>query len=443
MLSTPMRKRLVALLLVSCTVVSAQIKRTSVPLGSALSEAIAKSSLTDNDPVPFHILILIKEPENPQSPYQASIEEWWVSKDQWRREVSDKEGLEQTIVVANGNKTEKDEGDYFPLWLRDFVTAAFDPIPNLDAFNRTGATIEQITMPNGAKSEPNVRFQSKIGTGDRATDAFSNISFDDKGRLSFYGSPRYSMEFHDYSNFHEKQYPRTFIDDPEPGTRLVGKVVTLQEESEVRSSANLFAPLPTTDDRFTSVTVSSLQLEQLTAESPIITWPPVRSGNTHGQLAIYIGVDNKGQVREAWPLNSDNAGLEDAVRDQVKKWKLKPAVDKTGNSVQIDGGLGFHFDTGIANPLPVLTSAEDIAKQTSGCAYKPMLAPGLLDSGKSFKIRISVNEQGKNTGESFPPGIPWNVIQSTGLDTVHCVFRPYLVNGQPTYYHIDFTFTAP
>jgi hypothetical protein len=438
-----MRNRLLALLLLfSCSFALAQVKRTSVPLGSALSEAIAKSSLRDNDPIPFHILILIKEPENPQSPYQASIEEWWVSKDQWRRDVADKEGLEQTIVVTNGVRTEKDEGDYFPLWLRDFVTAAFDPIPNLASFNTTGATIEQITMPNGDKSSPSVRLQSKIGTGDRATDAFSNISFDKNGYLSFYGSPRYSMEFHDYNNFRKKLYPRTFIDNPEPGTQLVGKVVTLEEESEARVSATLFTPLPITDDRFTSVSVPSQQLEQLTSDNPIITWPAVRSGNTHGQLAVYIGVDNKGQVREAWPLNSDNAGLEDPVRDQVRKWKLKPAIDKACTPVQIDGGLGFHFDTSITNPLPVLTGA-DIQKQLIGCAYTPILPAGLVSAGSVVKIRLSIDETGKRAGASFSGLDGFKVMQALGLNEKTCQFKPYLVDGKPSYYFLDFNFTAP
>ncbi len=83
--------------------------------------------------------------------------------------------------------------------------------PNADAFRNRGATNDQITMPNGVTSSANVRLQSKIGTGDRATDAFSNISFDNEGRLSFYGSPRYSLEFHDYRKFGNKGRSRPLI----------------------------------------------------------------------------------------------------------------------------------------------------------------------------------------------------------------------------------------
>jgi hypothetical protein len=433
---------LAAVLLTSGAALQSQVKRTSVPLGNAVSVALAKSSLTGDDARPFHIQIKISEPENPQSPYQGSIEEWWVSKDQWRREVTGKEGLHQTIVVANGNKTEKDEGNYFPLWLRSFVTAAFDPIPDAAAFIASGASIDQVTLPNGYYEMPNVRLRSKIGTGDRATDAFSNISFDTVGRLTFYGSPRYSMEFHNYKGFGKKQVARELDDSPEPGTKLVGDVVVLEDEDKATTPADLFTPLATSDDRFASVHVSSQQLEQFTPDAASIEWPPVRSGNIRGHLAVYIGVDSQGQVREAWPLNSDNAGLEDPARDQIRKWKLKPAVDKAGNAIQIDGGLGFLFETRIDNPIPGISGA-DIQRQMEGCKYNPTLPAGVLPSGTVVKFHISVNEKGQVTGKSFSDINALKVMHAVGLDSKDCHFKPYIVNGQPSYYFLDFVFTAP
>jgi hypothetical protein len=242
-----------------------------------------------------------------------------VSPDQWRREVSDKEGLKQTVVVSNGKQPEHDEGDYFPLWLRDFVFAAFDPVPNAAVWTASGIQIEQITMPNGDKSDACARFKSKIGSVDRTTDAFSNVCFDGDGKLKFYVSPRYSMEFHDYHSFGKKQFPRQFVDDPEPGTRLVGAVTILEDELKAQNTTDLFAPLSGDDSRFEAVAVSSTQMELLSAGSPAIVWPSVRSGNVRGKLAMYVSVDTNGQVLEAWPLNSDNAGLNDPTRDQVRK----------------------------------------------------------------------------------------------------------------------------
>ena len=312
-----MRKRAffpVIAMVAICSLASAQMKRTEVPIGDAVQKALAKGSLTGEGARPFHIRVIVNEPENPQSPYQGTIEEWWNSNDQWRREVTAKEGMHQIIVMASGQKTEKDDGDYFPLWLNEFVTAIFDPVPNAKAWEGTGATIEQITIPNGLKSDACARAQSKLGTGERATDAFSNVCFDDQGRLKFVGSPAYSMEFHDYRGFGKKQIARKLVDDPESGTTLVGEVAVLEDEEKVKDAANLFAPLATADDKFHLYHVSSDMLEKMSTGAPPIVWPTVHSGNTRGHLAIYICVDTQGHVREAWPLNSDNAGLEDSVR---------------------------------------------------------------------------------------------------------------------------------
>src|ERR1700751_3684125 len=149
-----MKKSWLITAFLSCfvTYANGQIKRTIVPLGDTLNKALNKTLLTSAGSGPFHLRIVVSEPENPQSPYQGTIEEWWTSADQWRREVADKDGLKQTIVFSNGTKTEQDDGDYFPLWLRRFVIAAFEPVPNPTAWASSGLQIEQITMPNGDKS---------------------------------------------------------------------------------------------------------------------------------------------------------------------------------------------------------------------------------------------------------------------------------------------------
>ena len=111
----------------TCATAVGQIRQTSVRLGDALKKALEKTSLTGQDSRPFHIRVIVSEPANSQSPYQGTIEEWWSSPTEWRREVTTKQGIRQTIIVADGKKSERDEGDYFPLWMRSFVTALFDP----------------------------------------------------------------------------------------------------------------------------------------------------------------------------------------------------------------------------------------------------------------------------------------------------------------------------
>jgi hypothetical protein len=424
-----------------------QIRQTSVPLGNAVSKALAKNSLTGDGARPFHLRVIVSEPENPQSPYQGTIEEWWSSPTEWRREVTAKSGMHQTIVVADGKKSEKDEGDYFPLWLRNFVTALVDPIPDSSAWTSSKATINQITFPNGQRSDACARMQFKVGTGSRATDAFANLCFDGKDQLESVISPRYSMEFHDYHGFGKKQIARKLSDDPEPGTALSGDVVQLEDLSRTYPN-NPFSPLPTNDGRFESTELSSAELESLTAGNTPIAWPPVRSGNLHGFLAMYISADAQDHVREAWPLNSDNAGLEDPARAQVEKWTITPAKDSAGNPVQVDGGLGFSFHTVIGNPIPVLSDAE--ARQLAIKTVEPKFAPGTAPSGTRYRVSIAINEQGAITGISVgdaevpgtikPPDAAFFAIMAA----VHeWRFQPLIKDGAPQYFFAVLVFAIP
>jgi hypothetical protein len=427
-----------------CTCALGQIKPTRVALKDALSKALAIDSLTGAGSRPFHIRVIVSEAENLQSPYQGSIEEWWSSPTKWRREVTAKGGIRQTIVVADGRKSEQDEGDYFPLWLRSFVTALFDPVPNVSAWTASGLTIEETQLPNVYKSDTCERTRSKIGTGNRATDAFSTICFDGKGRLSSVVSPRYSMSFNRYQKFGEKQIPFAMGDVPESGTVIGGDLIQLEDLSNAISD-DLFTPLPSNDSRFDSIELSAAKLEELTSGNPPIIWPAVRSGNLRGNLAMYVSIDAQGHVREAWPLNSDNAGLDDAARDQVKKWTIIPVKDSAGNPVQVDGALGFRFESVIANPIPVLSDAE--ARQLAIKTVEPELAPGIVPGGTRYRVRIAVNEHGVVTGiaggDTEVPGTikasePYIFPIMIAVREWH--FRPLIKDGAPQSFFAELVF---
>ena len=424
-----------ALILVAlCSPLCGQIKRTSVPIGDALARALAKGSITGEGARPFHIRVEVSEPENPQSPYQGSFEEWWVSPDQWRREVTDKDGMRQTIVVAGGKKTEKDEGDYFPVWLRNFVKAVFDPIPNAAQWAGSGLMIEQTIFPNGAKTDACARTESRIGSADRDSKVYFNVCFDEDGRLKFFGSPGYSMEFHDYRGFGKKQIARKLGSNPESGTALLGLVTVLEDESKAKGAADLFAPLPADEDRFREVQVSAEVLEKLATENPPIAWPAVHSGNTRGREAVFISADTEGRIREAWPINSDNGGVDDSVRDQVRKWNVKPATDKTGKRVQVDGCLSFSFETRIEDPLPELTDAE--VRELATKMVEPVWPSGSVKSGEIVEVEVSVNEQGQLTGTGYPGSkAPVAAILAVNDAMRQWIFRPLIRNGKPQYFH--------
>ena len=142
-----------AALLLTARVSSGQrVTETSVPVGKALDHALELSALTGANAKPFHLKVHLFESTNPPSPYRAEIEEYWVSPQQWHRSIDTPE-FKQTLIMNGDQITEQNTGDFYPLWLKGFITGIFDPVPNADQWNKLDAKISRITLPSGQHSD--------------------------------------------------------------------------------------------------------------------------------------------------------------------------------------------------------------------------------------------------------------------------------------------------
>jgi hypothetical protein len=233
-----------------------------------IDHALELSSLTGANAVPFHLKLHVFESTNPPSDYRGEIEEYWVSPQQWRRSI-DSPGFKQTLIVNGDQVSEQDTGDYYPLWLRRFITGVFDPVPNADQWNKLDAKITQLTLSNGQRSTACARVQLKFGADVAKSEIFGNVCFDDKGLLTLATWIGYGMEFHDYERFGKKKMiARRYQEDPESGTEIVANVVLLEELK--RPDPSLFAIAQPTSpaQRLESVEVSQSTIEQAAQGQP-------------------------------------------------------------------------------------------------------------------------------------------------------------------------------
>ena len=440
-----------ALLLTAGVCSSQRVTETSVPLGKALDHALEQSALTDANAKPFHLKVHLFESTNPPSPYRADIEEFWVSPNQWRRSIDTPE-FKQTLIANGDQISEQNTGDYYPLWLKSFITALFDPVPNADQWNKLDAKITQITLPTGQRSDACARMKFKVGSDTVNNDAFANVCFDGAGLLKFVGSPGYSMEFHDYERFGKKMIARRYQDDPESGTELVANVVLLEElrKPDVTLLFSIGQPTPP-EQRLQSVFVSQATIERAAEGQPALAWPPVQSGKTTGLLSMYVSVDRQGHVREAYPLNSDNAGLQDAARDQLLKWKLKPMA-ANGLPVQAEAPLTFRFETTLATNGAQLTEQASSASASSdaGTPLRVRVSPGVLQGllvdhptpvyppdakGNHIQGKVVLALTIDKTGATRDIRVLTSPDQALTDSAVAAVgrwhYRPYQLNGSP------------
>jgi TonB family protein len=453
-----------ALLLVPRVCLGQRVTETSIPLGKALDHAMEQSALTGANAKPFHLKVHLFESTNAASPYRAEIEEYWVSQRQWRRSI-DTPDFKQ-MLIANGDQiSEQDTGDYYPLWLKSFITGIFEPVPNADQWNKLDAKITQITLPNGQRSDACARLKVKVGSDSVNNDAFSNVCFDAAGLLKFVGSPGYSMEFHDYQRFGKKMVARRYQDDPESGTELVANVVLLEEWR--KPDATLFTigqPTPP-EQRLQSLLVSQATIERAAEGQPALVWPPVQSGKATGLLSMYVSVDRQGQVREAYPLNSDNAGLQDAARDQLLKWRLKPMA-ANGTRVQVEAPLTFRFATslstaaaqpaaptssiptasGDASPLPVPVS-PGVLRGFLVDDPAPVYPPEAKERHIQGKVVLALTiDKIGTTRDIRVLTSPDQVLTNSAVTAVsRWQYRPYQLNGAPVDVQstVEINFTLP
>lgn len=410
----------------------------TVPLATMAENAVTQSKLTLPGSNSFHLKAHIAEKDSPGSPYKADVEMFWVSPDKWRRTIQSPQ-FSQTLIVNGAQVSEQDSGDYYPFWLRDLVTAISDPLPMLDSLKQANS---RVAKPRGSEQSTScARFETHVGTPPAQISAFYVFCFaGDRGLLKYIVTPGYQAEFRDYKKFKDKWVARLLVTYPEPGTTLEARIVDLSELSTVDESLfKIDHPTPP-EQQLKSVVVSNPVLSGMSLQNPPIAWPSVRSGKTSGALSIYVSVDRKGQVRETFPLNSDNAGLDDPVRRQVEKWRFKPAVSN-GVPVQTEGILTFAFGTKIENPIPVLTDAE--ARKLATNTVEPHFPSGAAAPGTAVTIRVSLDTDGKLLGVDNPNNVPDALFLPANAALQQWHFRPYIRDGKPDLYKADITFHVP
>ncbi len=98
---------------------------------SKVKKVIERSTLNQRGTEPFHLKAVIAPSlADRGADRTGEVEIWWASPKKWRREVRSPE-FHQIAVVNGRKKWQKNDGDYFPEWLRETAAALVEPIPYL------------------------------------------------------------------------------------------------------------------------------------------------------------------------------------------------------------------------------------------------------------------------------------------------------------------------
>lgn len=406
-----------------------------VSIGEAADHAVQQSKLTLAGGAPFHLKAHITNAGAAKPEFSADVEEYWASPEKWRRTVQSA-GFSQTLIVNGGKIYEKLTGDYYPFWLHDLVTALFDPLPMADQLKTMRGELE--IPEDSAKSNSCLNMQFKVGIAPAQNSLTYAFCFGGKGGLlQAVLTPGYKAQFADYQPFKKKTVARTIRAEFAPNIILTEKVTELAELSS--PDEKLFAietATPAAEQMKTSQ-VGEDSARALALNTPPIVWPAVREGKTTGVMSVYVSIDRSGQVREVWPLASNNPELNEAAREQLLRWQYKPYSN--GGPSQMEAVLTFVFNTRIENPIPVLNDAE--ARKLATHVVEAVFPASKARKGSKFSLRVSVDEAGKVQAVLNQNNIAPTLYNAGAAALKQWRFRPYINQGVPDRFYADITFT--
>jgi hypothetical protein len=303
---------------------------------SKVKKVIERSTLNQRGTEPFHMKAVIGPSRADRGADRTGeVEIWWASPKKWRREVRSPE-FHQIAVVNGRKKWQKNEGDYFPEWLRETAAALVEPVPYLKP---------ALKMVN--KAEVKTRFGSTYyswmtmsGDGKVEKGMGATIAVTDKTGLLFYGGDLgWGALFRDYQYFRGRMVAMTVTHGtPEVTARVTSFEALRDVPPGLFDAATKGGDVPLLK---TVVIKEKVLRKSLLAMDPAV-WPPLKDGPLEGVMTTSIAVDRAGRVREVGTIVTDNNAMSDAARKIVATMQFAPYL-QNGVPVQVVSRITMPF----------------------------------------------------------------------------------------------------
>ncbi len=188
-------------------------------------KVVATVTLDQPGTHPFHLKAILapSRDSDKDSGRRGTVEIWWKSPGEWRREVSCPL-FHQIQIVSGGQVWQKNDGDYFPEWLREIAEALIHPVPLSPALYAQMDSGEVRQLPRFGITHLSWSILSSNGEVQKGIGAGIELN-DNTGLLFTAGGFGFGGLFHDYQSFHGRQVARTVANgSPE----VTAKVITLE-----------------------------------------------------------------------------------------------------------------------------------------------------------------------------------------------------------------------
>jgi hypothetical protein len=305
-----------------------------------VKKAVERSTLDQPGTKPFHLKATIAPSyeRDKDSGRTGDVEVWWASPTRWRREVRTAQ-FHQIEIMNEGRDWQKNEGDYFPQWLRETAAELTRPVPPLEDVL---AHVKAAEVKNLFGRQINIDWVTNTGTAEVHNIRRSGIALNGStGDLLYAGGFGWGGEFKDYQSFHGRMIARTVnVGTPQ----VTAKVATLEDLGEM--PAGFFdAEAPGGDPHpLETLLIDETSLRKNLQPAEPAPWPPLQDGPLEGNITTEILVDREGKVREFGPVVSENSAINDAGRLRILAMQFKPFLQE-GMPVQVLSQITVPFKT--------------------------------------------------------------------------------------------------
>jgi len=304
-----------------------------------VKKAVERSTLNQPGTKPFQLKATLAPSleRDRASNRTGEIEIWWASPTQCKREVRSPD-FHQIAIMNAGHEWQKNEGDYFPEWLRETSVALIEPVPSLDTVlekvkQADVKSLLGVTNFSWTEMSTDGTVEKGMGAGVAVTDSTGLLQ--DAGGLDWGGL------FQDYKNFHGRMVARKVsVGSPE----VTATVITL-EDLENPPAAFFDASASGGDPSLLqTVSVEETSIRKNLLPTEPVNWPALKDGPLEGAVTTSIVLDRSGKVRELGSIVSDNPGLSETAGKAIGSMQFKPYLDN-GVPVQVVSRITMPFNT--------------------------------------------------------------------------------------------------
>jgi hypothetical protein len=309
-------------------------------LSEVVRKAVEKSTLDQPGTKPFHLKATYAPSfeRDKASNRVGEIEIWWQSPTRWRRELRSPE-FHQIAIVDGAQQWQKNDGDYFPEWLRKLAVALVRPVPL--PFDVLAKRVKDAEV-KGLMGQTNVNWEPTSAFDNEQANGGGQLALDKNGMLLYTGGPGWGGLYHDFGSFHGRMIGRTVAS----GMIEVTAKITVLEDLGPTPDRFFDAAMPGGDPQpIDTVLLSPEELAKQTLPGTTFEWPPVMDGPFEGVVWTSVVLDRAGKVREMNPPISDNPALRDAAEKGFRSMQFQPVLHN-GVPVQAAGIIRVHFKTG-------------------------------------------------------------------------------------------------